>query len=1580
MRKRMAVLLTLVMFLGTLNGMVVKAATPEFVEKYNYQLVKEGLADGENGLQPTTGLREKEAAVKWDMAQIGTYTLSYYIEQTGVTNKVEMTFEVDASDQVKMETKLSVPPAKFSYREYSAGKWIWKEKVPDGTNTFTYEELFLNSTTSTVGFEKQQLSFLAGTLPVKLMLKGRTIHLSTEGVEAGNITEFKLKYNDNNAVEEDSLKTIKGLKNFTVKPTHLTEGGGLDSQVSLTSGEAAGSKPGVRISFDKPKEVTGTQTAFTAIEGDNIKAVLNLWISTSPTGGSSSDTNNSITLKFGLGSNPQITDELGAAKGETQISGDSPNISVYVSESKYIDEVVQWDKLKASMLIGAGLTLEGGSIDELSNAEKSFSPQNNGHTYLEYSVFRSSESQVGIRIIPYNINGAVTYSLSQGASPGSLKKILDHYYPNKVNNTEPVYIYVPNISQESYYQLEADIGGQTILKSQITHFQVANETAPPSISRVETVNNIYAVPADEVGGQPQAAGFDITWQAPAKDELNSLLGKGDIYYELSFHRTKKEEREAEDSAVIKIFKVSKDGAAIKVETASGTAGEGRYSASGNVFEVRGVVLKNIDEAKWEQIDVAADRFTGDDYESGDAVDDMDYYEIPGTYYASINAIFDPDEPGKKIAQSQDSSDIAVPIDNVIEIIPVPSDIRSIDRSDISKLPPSIQYDIEMQKVDITSYVEKMLKPAGIYLEEPANFGSYKGIYEVFLYQKNQNKQSYTEADLEEAMSTPGAAVNVTTGSILTLNTEQLGNLRAGKVLPIRYEIPSLQGQADRAVLSLDNLDPNQVYYAKVRVRLEPFKAGESLAMRYSIFSKTHSFTTTALPQPPKPEDKVPPAPSAFYVDEQPNNTTAILKWGKAEFEPDQDMGNPHYELVRVTEAELKENEKSNTKTIESLTGDNDNIIGFSTKDDTILTIGGKAADWQQLSPVQSSNSMRLEDNSLSPNTIYYYYIRTVCIIENQAVRSQWIMVPVTSQPVERPIRLQVETPQKYSYEPKTETVISFLAPIPKDAKVPEEYEFEIAVQGELDDSFRSDYKTTLLTSKEDPNLVPSGYVHYVYKLHDLKPGRRYDIKVRIVDKTQSKPTNGDYPKSLYSEKAVVRTEFDEDDQEIDDKFDQYLKRYDDEVEKLRRKPYWEADGKNRFSVAYKYRESYINAELAVQNIYELQTDETMNSLTYYLPASMLDRASDFNVIINAALGNESISLRPYTLTADNEDIQEAVTKLNQKDIEDYYIQLEFTKMASAGKINGETVISSELVVDIELVYLEEEDMLIEDSIMIELNKLIERERKAIITLLEKELDKGKMDDDRLQDIIDDAVSDIKEDHLKETQDILEDVIDKKVTVDTIEKPILITSVLDSYAVNGYYLEGTWQSVEVIQANGGFTIEAYKLGIYAFTGKEDMTSTLPQLGMHQTLISKYSLTDFFVLDAYMIKTGVSKSQLYGAAARVLGAPRGTDYNEYLKGRGIKGVTGIGLDKGIRQDEAIYILMQAYEKIYNKPITAIQIKNRQSITNIGAFQVPYRPYVYAAVELKIVQNTGSQVLPSKAMSVEEIIKILSAIVPK
>lgn len=1619
MRKRVSLFMVIAILIGILPNTMVFGADQQLIETINFRKYDRALDKVREGagLEERTPTQE-ETSLQWNMKTVGRYDLSYYIQDGLSTNHIELEFNVTGTGDITLSpsvtTKKDASPSALvpisrHKPPYTQGQGY--ELVAPG-NTIA---LKLNSQVTS----ENELSFIANGLNVKLKIQGENITLTTNSVKKGNLTAFGLAFEDNLI---GTINEFKGFEKFEILPTHLyLDGGVLKSKEGVDyPAEKPGSKPGVLAKFKRPRHIQGDLFEYMEDgDADKVNVALVLWPQFTIQGSQTDSTGSrNLQLRFSLGDSSNIVKDSSTPTSKTTVNLADDTIGVYISQDNtgLGGQVVEWDRLGESMLVGgnAVVDFEGETVYTPGVVAADYI----GYTYLEFTPTKTGEEEVELEVQPYNINVPVTYKIFENRTTNETNWVMTQEYiaPPRAESSDGKIFITVSQSLVQRYKIEASLGGGTAsgsgiptLKSQYLTFDPGQIEERPPVAPIVKVDNVYVVPGDDALNaankpQPQAIGFDIEWRAPKLSELETKLNRGNLYYELLLRDANNAQAQPK---LIKIFTAEQTtGSMIQIKPyaggAGGYAGMGIHYTANSTFLMPKVVLKaaepiipDSENWGWQVIEMPAGYLDGSamDYPTINDIEVKDNLNniVPGTYYLSMRTIFDSNAGG--ILIGDESNLMAISLDEINHIIPAPTPIDPSEKN--TELPAQIAQDIFFYGSDITKYVDNMLEPANWHLypkdsdEEDIPRARYQGNYEVFVYQEKPNtapKKAFTQTDFDNAVKRAENADNlkeINSNNQVILSEDDLQELRDGNIIPIKYPHQDMRG-SEILKLTLGNLDPNQVYHIQIRARLEPWKAGRADRIERSVLSKIHAFTTSTKPIPPTPDDKVPPAPKDFWIKDQPNNTTVILGWEKAEFMQEPESEEPYYEIVRIADKQLVTAQLNSKMSLERLVDEAETsypLIGYSTS----IEGGGyirtyTKEGWSQADPQQSTTISELTDISLTPNEIYYYYIRTVCEIEGSLVRSQWIMVPVTTSPIEPPIQLKVETPKAYTYDAKTETVISFLAPVPRDADIPQEYDFEIAVQSEMDEEYRLNYRAVRLTSRENQELMPEGYTHFVYKITDLKPGKRYDIKVRVVDKTKPASNSANYPRSLYTDKVVARTEFDEDDQEIDNKFDEYLKRYDDEVEKLRRKPYWELDGENRYSVAYKYRESYINAEMAIQSIYELQTNGEMNRLTYYLPASMLDKASDFNVIISAALGNEAMNIRPYTLTTENEDIKEAVDELNRKRIEDYYIKIEFLKMTSSGTINGEEVISPEISIDMDIVYLEEEDIIIEDDIMIALNSLIDRERRTVINLLEKELDKGTINDDRLKDIIDEAVIDITSDHKKEVRQILRSETDKTVSINAIEKPILLVSILDSYAVNGYYLEGSWTSVEVLQANGGFAIEAQKLGVYAFTGKTGLNTAVPGLSAQQDIISKYNLEDFFVLDAYMIKTAASKKQVYGAVARVLGAKRNTDYMEFLRLREIKGITSIGLDKGIRQDEAVYVLMQTYEKLYNKPIGAINIKNRQSVTNIGAFQVPYRPYVYAAVELKIIQNPNLQVLPSKAMSAEEIIKMLSRIITR
>ena len=1601
MKKVVSKILVFVMVIASLQGINLNELMAADTNLYGFEMQKKILAEDSKGLELSNriGTDYTETAVaKWDISSAADYVLTYYIEaMDNTTQKVELTLENAGDDNVTLSGKVynqdgSTKSIDYVERVLNSGSNSWENKSKEigkteftaglklGTYASTYQQYNVNLTNVNVAGKN---------LNIRLKLDGKLVYVYTTGISKGNINEFELKVDGTTQAKQSFFN---GPKNFEIKPVHLKDNTLESIEVieDLTK-ETPGSKPGVKLSFDQIKVLEGGKYTIPSSSTKLDEVVIKLQPQYS-IGSSVQDGDDSIRLDFKAMTGEKIkidTKDSSYTVGAVDTNG---QINIYLANGTNLESsVIKWDVLEPSMVVDSLFTY-GKDADI-------YKPENKGHTYLDYSLNKTTNNQVQFTIKPYNINSAATYTiLSSNTEKGTFTARTTYEYdPNKTNNKEiTTSISSTNVT---YFKVKIKIDNNEY-ESQVVRYNPGDFSPVPTTPSIKNIDNVYVVPTNENSNisSAKAIGFDIEWFAPSN--LKTLLNGGTLYYEMLIRKDKDDLDPLKSphlagtsgyAAYSKVFKVSLDPITnqIIVETDLGTAGQKdvteenankiiRYNESKGTFKMENVSLMNFSETTkdWEQIEIPE----GYDYntatkslkESGaEAKDSLKDMVIPGNYYVSLRTVYVATDDTKRITYSNESNLVSVALDITKEVVPVPTTVVAEDAS-IDKT--QVIEEITYSYVDIQAYVKKMLEPAELKLYTGTNKDErFSGEYEFYLYQ-NKDALKNNDPDKMDAMSLGSDAIlNLADTTINSQSAIEV--LKAGGVIPFKVHISSLIG-IGQGKLKIKGLDSNTVYYLQLRTKLLPISETGPVSPRVSELSKVFTFTTTTEPMPPTPEDKVPPTPEKIWIEEQANNSSVTLGWAPAKFEEDEDIDLTYYEFIRTEKQLTKDEEKLS---VEKLVQGNELNVGFRSDKDTaraenepayMSTYTYKNQIWTNLEPLQLSSKFQLYDDSLNPNNIYYYYVRTVCMVDGKPIKSKWIMVPVTTAPVQPPINLKVEAPKTYSHDTKREIVISFDAPVPADAKVPDEFAFDIAVKSELDDTYKLDYSAVKLTSVQDDKLTPEGYTHFVYKITGLKPNKRYDIKVRIVDKTKPLLESGNYPTSLYCDKVSTRTDYDEDEAEKDNKFEEYLKKFDSEAEKLRRRPYWVVEQ----GEIYKYRESYLKTEIGLQKEYALVAEENANSLYYYMPASVMIDESNTNTVLNVTIGNQTLNIRPYTLTSENTAIKTAIEKMASDEIEDYYVGIKFYTQKTTESINGQGALSPKLNVNMELVYMKQRDYLTEDDIMIALNDIIAEERNSFINKLEKEVYNGVIEEDVLNELITDSMADIEKDHARQVDKLMDRYIKRTVKIAELDKPLFIISEIDAFAADAYYYSNGWGNVESYQVGKGFGIEADKLGTYIFVGQADLANTVPSLGPYQSFIGKYGLTEFFKLDTYMIKTAATKEQVYGATARVLGAKKGTDYIVFLKNAGIKGVTSIGLSKNIRQDEAIYIMMQAYERLHNRKVSSIVIKNKQGVQNIGAFQSVYRTYVYAAVELKIVDNPNSRVLPSKEMTAEEIIKIL------
>lgn len=957
------------------------------------------------------------------------------------------------------------------------------------------------------------------------------------------------------------------------------------------------------------------------------------------------------------------------------------------------------------------------------------------------------------------------------------------------------------------------------------------------------------------------------------------------------------------------------------------------------------------------------------------------YTIPSKYYLRVKTVLDPGAERERLQTNvltQEPYELV--IDKVNKDVPIPENIVVEDKklnelrgADLSisfdnlQLDDYIYYEIDPRKYELTrgEHTEEERK------DDPRT-------YEIYFYQdtyldenKMTQKRELTDAEVNNLEADKIFEVSFKSDKkeemTIDLNDPNspykgmLEALRQGKVVRIRYETTADKlDQNNRLIISpikviFKGLDTNQSYNTRVRTTVQIFDTLQNSSLEkppatdtMSKLSKVTGITTDTGSQPPTDDENKPPTPENFTakVDEADTSHKSILNWDDPEFAYKDELT---YDIIRVEGEPLTEEQVRQ--------GANLSLDAFKTLVNRSDLKTVHYEDEKITKQDEQGNNYRIYeytgDTDLVPNTIYYYYLRS----NFNEKYSQWLMRSITTSNIDRPVNLKPFTSTINSID------ISFEAKVPM-GKVPSEYDFEVWIQ---EDSSSEWVKANITKLKENQDNVTEGYTYFEYRINQLKPNLRYNIKVRMIDKTK-----GTDQYSLYSDIKFMRTMYDQDTQDKEDKFDAYLKKFDMEMEKLKKKPYWVLD-----DGIYKYREKYLIPELETTKQYTLLSESNATEGDYYLPASAIEAANNNQVILEAKVGDIQISIRPDTLTTDNETIREAINRLETNYIEDYYIGIRLKLKEYKEKINGEDPVTPKITVELEVVESKLAEWELEEKIMTELINLIDKERTKFIDKLRSRIDREHISNEDLDNLIADSAADIKKSHQKASQKIVDTEASKTNALAALAKGILITvSNLEDTIVAGYYQSGNlWTEATVYPTGDGASIEAVALGNYIFAGQALLINKIPSLAPYQSFINQYGLGSIFNLeDAASVKVPVTKQQIYASVAKVLGARQDADYATFLKNKGIQGLTLLTQDNDSRQDEMIYIVMQAYEVLNNKKVANVRITNKQAVTNIGAFQPVYRDYVYASVELKIIDNLNNQVLPSVKTTQEDYIKVL------
>lgn len=1511
-------------------------------------------------------LGNDEASIKIPLNEDGEYKLDYYIEVSEAnvlkTYKVNLNFLKDTEyldgedryqtkgDNIAVKVQLNdsedkAVPLVYSTHDYPyIGKWSSRKESTQFVGNLKIGNADL--------MQDKAMGIKVGPYAhLKLYYDSKTneINIVTNKINIGNLSDFKLYHNlksiQQDAKPDSTITIFKGLSGFRIDPTHLyNDNGELKSLINVDNKSIlTGGSPGMRVRFERPKKIVDNKFVYTT-DSDKLTAILKL--NEEFRGDNAVNSGYQILLNFGLSDKALIKNGLPFENRESDGSviaetiNNKEYITTYYAKDKIDERVYNWGYLSDGMIIDGSIEIAGSLVDNM--IKKAYDPSNTGHTYISYGASRLGVDDIVFKIKPYRINGAVTYKLQKSIDPNAKDDnwttVDTRHYSEYVDGDITL---TTNSKTSSYYRLLIETYGKAdidkSIRSQVIMYTPEGELIPIHPTEIVGVNNIRVIP-NEINTDAESIKFDMTWTAPDNNELLEIVNSGDkLYYELYLHGT--------DGLVtpIKIFEATPNKDSVSINTYAGTSSNGEYNKATNTFTVKDITLKGNEQ--WERLDIPKDYLDRGktDYptvgDNGIKVYEDMKYSVPNSYGLSMVVIRD-NSGDKELIKSNVSHTKAIALDFNSAVIETPTVIYHTSTYTNGKSDVTIGFN----NIDLVKYTEIMLNPIKASLNN-----SYERTYEVYLY-TDKNMASW-KLEKEENVKTLEFKEDG-----IEVDNEYLGN--SGKAYKV--DVISDKNKGD-SLVKFKGLDGNKNYYVQIRVKINPVKDdGTVLNSRYSIMSKIYTFITDSSTLPPSLEELVPTTPIGFNAT-LVNGKEVVLTWDK--HPTDTEVDQTFYEIIRTESNKLKDEYLDKNIGIESIVGKENSYKAFRNNEEYITTYSNNS--WQNLGNYVSLDRMFV-DNYVDPNTVYYYYVRTVNIVNNQEIRSAWIYKTITTNPIGKPINLKVESSDKYSYDTYHSTALSFLAPIDKDGKIPDEYDFEVWVRGEEDEDFTNKYTSSLIAL--DTEKAGSSYRFIVYRVDGLEQGKRYDVKVRIVDKTKT-INNGEYSKSLYSDIVTFRTESNAEEVEQNNKYDEYLKRYDSETDRLRYQPYWKLD-----NGIFKYRESYLDSVIISGNTSDLIVDST--NMTYYIPIEMAYKLQDKDSLIRVNLKNTEVVFRQNFLTPIQKEIVNANRAIKGKKYSGYYIGLYVSENDKKVVIEGSKNVSPEISLGMDIVYTSKTDDDLEKNILEALNDLIKTGRDEFITELDKYIIKqGVVDSDILDKIIQDKIAEIEEQHQLKATKIVKQYSKGSENIDSSEAPILISSIIKSDIVKAYsFMNNKWNSISSFKSADKYIIETVKLGKYIFTGNDSL-SVSPELNGLTDFIGKYNLGTIFNLDGNKVKVAATKGQLYNAIAVILGADRSLDGGKYLVQYGIKGIHVNLIEAPIKQDESIYIIMQVYEKVHNSNLKALQIQNKLIVSNINQFQKPHILYVYGAVKLGIVKTTQNSLNPKANVSQIDLIKMMS-----
>jgi len=863
-----------------------------------------------------------------------------------------------------------------------------------------------------------------------------------------------------------------------------------------------------------------------------------------------------------------------------------------------------------------------------------------------------------------------------------------------------------------------------------------------------------------------------------------------------------------------------------------------------------------------------------------------------------------------------------------------------------------------------------------------------------------NSSNIRFLDGHNAFVMPGQTPTIDMSSVL----DGANGLRYNGVIVIEVPLEAgvLDGPTTETLNKMFNfigLDRNRSYFMIADSFIEFGPDDDVVHTDYSLTTSIVGITTMEHLAPPDPGAFMPPAPRDLIVEHEHTTLNSVtMSWYPVD--PLSPEGTIRYEVVRMRSDQMPEDlltarqhdidhfinqlrERGLEAAIEVWGGNNDRpIFPPDMSDDDFSFI------------YDADGRARLVNSNLSPNTLYFYYVRSVWIVPSEgggASRSYstWVGVSATTSIVPPPVNLEVVLAPVINgipwhefmptFDPRHQFAIRFDVPMDGIEGLWTDFSFQYSLM--LDDGPWAEpiFLTGSMMLGSPQRREGENGVHYrfYFLISNLLPGQQYSIRVRMQD-----IINGDF--SPYSNIAVTRTDTDQDavDRDRDEEnLHQYLR---DLLADFMRRHYWIAQNtQNVFSALY--RPSMINNLMDVSDsmIRLAVTGQDVN--IYYLPQSLFLESWQRERGFIVQQGDMEISIPSHAVNMiDTDAVLEALQRIRDvPTAADYYVRLAVSiREFGTPLIHGIPAAGQEVIIGIEVVEANFTAANLDRAILDTLSARLANDyyTNPFLPEIRQMISAGASYEHMVRRLREVAVS-IENQMSAYVNSRLLPTLDRVYNVNTVSQPftVRIHNQPASASVNGFQFAGTnWVAQNITMQGTTRALTSTTPGSFAFNSQN---LSLPGLNNMQgsetltTLFVRYGLHDFLGTgNSFNLNANISLSAVQGIAARLAGAPAAANPQNWLRDRGYI-VPVRGAASPASGQEAIYTIMALYEIRTGTRADAIRITNHGRTANMQGIDPRFRTGIQAAFELGIATDTNMD--PRAPITVEEVLRMILAV---